>query len=260
MEKLSNDASATRPTILVHVQDLFFGVRIRDVVEKLGGRVQAVGEAEEINADLPDPPVLVAVEMGPAGHRNWQEVIQRARQLFPQTPILAFGSHRDVEARRVARQAGCDRVWARSRFTQELPTLVQAYLRPRSEIQGCGDAPNALVRRGLELFNEGAYFECHEVLEKAWFAEDRPCRALYQGVLQLAIALYHMENSNFRGAVKMFRRAIDKFQQLPEKCQGVDVAWLLQQSRALQQTLHALGPERVGEFPRALVPRIHVPW
>lgn len=259
MAAWSEESSLARPAILAHVQDLFFGVRIRDVVEKLGGQVQMVMDAGELTADSPVPPVLIVVEMGPANQEAWQRVIRQARQLFPQVPILAFSSHRDIEARRAARRAGCDQVWARSRFAQALPALVQTHLRPRSSAQGCEDAPGALVRRGLELFNEGAYFECHEVLEEAWVAESRPCRALYQGILQLAIALYHAENGNFHGAVKMLRRAMEKFRQLPERCQGVDVTSLSRQSHLLQQTLHTLGPERVDEFPRTLIPRIHMP-
>ncbi|MDW8099038.1 MAG: DUF309 domain-containing protein [Anaerolineae bacterium] len=240
------------------MQDLFFGVRIQDAVEKLGGQVQMVGDAGELIMDLPDPPMLIIVEMGPANQETWQEVIRQARQLFPQVPILAFGSHQDTEARQAARRAGCNQVWARSRFAQALPALVQTHLRSRPSTQGCEDVPSALVRRGLELFNEGAYFECHEVLEEAWIAESRPCRVLYQGILQLAIALYHAENGNFHGAVKMLHRAVGKFRQLPERCQGIDVGSLLQQSHLLQQTLHTLGPERMSEFSRTLIPRIHV--
>jgi predicted metal-dependent hydrolase len=257
---MSNNPGITKPIILAYMRDLFFGVRVRDVVERLGGLVQMVEKAEEITADLPEAPVLTVVEIGPANQENWQAVIRRVRQLFPRAPILAFGSHQDIEAHRVARQAGCDQVWARSRFTQALPTLMQAYLRPQPEVHGCDDAPSMLVRRGLELFNKGAYFECHEVLEEVWFAETRPCRVLYQGILQLAVALYHIENGNFYGAAKMFPRAIEKFQRLPAKCQGVDVAGLLQQSLLLQQTLHMLGPGHMDEFPRALIPHIHTPF
>ena len=54
--------------------------------------------------------------------------VRRAKAL-PQSkiiPIYAFGSHVDTDALKAARQAGCDHVWARSRFVEELPQVVAA--------------------------------------------------------------------------------------------------------------------------------------
>jgi DNA-binding response OmpR family regulator len=40
-------------------------------------------------------------------------------------PIVAFGPHVDSEGRKAAREAGADRVLAKSRFVSELPLLLQ---------------------------------------------------------------------------------------------------------------------------------------
>jgi CheY-like chemotaxis protein len=39
-------------------------------------------------------------------------------------PVIAFGSHVNAEALRAAREAGADRVLARSAFVRDLPALL----------------------------------------------------------------------------------------------------------------------------------------
>ena len=65
-----------------------------------------------------------------------------------------------------------------------------------------------MYRRGLELFNRREFYECHEVLEELWFAEAGPAKRFYQGIIQLAVAFYHHENGNPRGALKLLERGL----------------------------------------------------
>jgi predicted metal-dependent hydrolase len=246
--------STPQPTVLVYCDDLYFSLRIQDVVEKLGGRVRTVSAAADLAEGLADAPVLALIEVGPGGQGDWVHAVHYARKFTRGVPIVAFAAHVDTAARDAARQAGCDHVWSKNRFMAELPAVVAQHLTPPADLEGCADAPNALVQEGLRLFNAGQYYPCHDALEKAWMADHRPCRDLYQGILQLAIALHHIEQGHFAGADKMFRRAITKFQRLPGRCQGLDVTELLRTSRRLHGVLLELGPERIGEFPRALFP------
>ena len=255
VEEIAREMSA--PVVLACVRDLFFEVRIREVVREEGGQLMLCRDPADVPA-VKRAPVLILVEMGAADQVAWQEFIQEARRRWPDTPLIAFGAHVDVEARRAARDAGCQHVWSRSRLTRELPAWLRARLGAASGITGCEEAPGERVRHGLRLFNQGQYFECHEVLEEAWFADQRPCRDLYQGILQLAVALHHIEEGNFRGAAKMLRRAMEKLQRLPDVCQGVSVALLRERIRRLQRALFDLGPDRLQEFPRDLFPGIEL--
>lgn len=200
--------------------------------------------------------MLVLVELGAGGQGNWRQVVRHVRKQARGIPIIAFGSHVDIDARDAARQAGCDHVWSKSRFVDELPALVERHTTPSEETLGCRDEPNDRVSQGVELFNQGRYYEAHDALEETWFADKRPCRDLYQGLLQLGIALHHIEQDNYRGTDKMLLRAASKFQRLPSPCQGMDVAELLEQSRTLRQTLLAMGPDQINQFPRQLFPTI----
>lgn len=244
------------PTVLVYSRDLFFSVRIQDVIERLGGRMHHVQNATDLATGLGEVPVLAIVELDPGGEGDWVHAVNYARRGTRGIPVVAFGSHVDAAARAAARQAGCQHVWAKSRFMEELPALVERYVSPSEDLQGCTDTPSELVAEGIRLFNAGEYYHCHDALEAAWAADRRPCRDLYQGILQLAIALHQVELGNYLGADKMFRRAINKFQRLPVHCQGFDAAELLLTCRDLHRTLVELGPEHIAAFPRSAFPTI----
>lgn len=89
----------------------------------------------------------------------------------------------------------------------------------------------------LYYFNEKRdYYECHEVLEELWMEERRS--PLYQGLLQVAVALYHCRNDNFNGARKLFSQAINKLQHYPDDSLGIRLDKLLAESRDYLEKLH----------------------
>ena len=59
---------------------------------------------------------------------------------------------------------------------------------PDSIVPGITDCQGPLHPQavyGMELFNQGRYFEAHEALEAAWRDESGPVRDLYRGILQV---------------------------------------------------------------------------
>lgn len=59
--------------------------------------------------------------------------------------------------------------------------------------------------RFIEKFNAGEYYECHDLLEEIWM-EDKSNKFL-QGLLQMAVGLYHFSGGNVKGARLMFANA-----------------------------------------------------
>jgi predicted metal-dependent hydrolase len=106
--------------------------------------------------------------------------------------------------------------------------------------------------QGLQLYNQGKYFEAHEALEAAWRQDQTVGRELYQGILQVGIAYLQIERSHYNGALKMFLRARKWLDPLPDQCRGVEVAQLRQDAQRAQAALKALGRERIGEFDHTL--------
>lgn len=81
----------------------------------------------------------------------------------------------------------------------------------------------------LYYFNvEQDYYECHEVLEELWLEEGR--ERFYQGLLQVAVGLYHFQNGNTGGAVKMMTAALDKLEEYENSWMGIDLRRVKQET------------------------------
>ena len=122
----------------------------------------------------------------------------------------------------------------------------------------CAERPQALVLKGVEEFNRGEFFAQHETLETAWRAESRPVRGLYQGILQVGLALYQIERGNWPGAHKMFERGLRRLRSFAPECQGIDVARLIAEAERVRDEARRLGAGRLHELDRTLFPKITV--
>jgi len=113
-----------------------------------------------------------------------------------------------------------------------------------------------LVQRGIEEFNKGEFYECHEYLEEAWMQEPRRVRFLYQGILQVGVGFYHLQNGNWRGATGLLRNGTARLKEFEPVTLGVDVARLVRECERCLKELEKLGRERVGEFDPTKVPKV----
>jgi predicted metal-dependent hydrolase len=90
----------------------------------------------------------------------------------------------------------------------------------------CSVLPSDLSH-GIELFNRGEFFDAHEVLEDVWRAAPAGEKKFLQGIIQVAVALYHFGNGNSIGARSVLRRAFRNLSRYPEGFAGVQLAGLL---------------------------------
>lgn len=93
----------------------------------------------------------------------------------------------------------------------------------------------------LAYFNrERDYFECHEVMEQLWLEEGR--NPLFQGLLQVAVGLYHHENGNLGGGVKLLTAALKKLEGCaPPEGLGIDLELLIADTRRHLSDLEQCG-------------------
>ena len=115
--------------ILALEKDLFFAVRIRDTLRHHNREVTIVPTlpAFEEALTLPEEtrPRLVTVNIATKGI-DWEAAIRTARA--NDIPVLAFGSHMDLDARARALEAGAGKVVANSKFVSDMPGLVDSML------------------------------------------------------------------------------------------------------------------------------------
>ncbi len=116
----------------------------------------------------------------------------------------------------------------------------------------------ARVREGIDLFNRGAFFECHEVLELEWKADLAPHRTLYQGMLQAAVTLHHVRRGNWQGATIMLRRALGHLAPYAPAWRGIDVAGLIADMNGWQRRLDVAGPDGLDGLAGEPLPKIRV--
>ena len=259
-DSVSMPEDGHRPAVVVLTADMMLSIRIQDVVERSGGSVVLAGDAATA-ADAVDQryPVLILIDLSAPG--DWPTLIQRCK-LRPHTrkiPIYAFGSHVDAATLREARRAGADHAWARSRMMEELADVIERHVHPPVYYPaGWDDELSEKARAGVCEFNKGDYFEQHELFEEAWMEENRPVREMYQGILQVGVAFYQVEQGNWAGSLKMFRRGLPRLRALPETCQGVKVGELYRQAERIHAEIVQLGPDRVTEFDTSRFPQIHM--
>ncbi|MFN6519150.1 MAG: DUF309 domain-containing protein [Nostoc sp. CreGUA01] len=100
--------------------------------------------------------------------------------------------------------------------------------------------------QGIEQFNSRQFYACHDTLEALWIEASEPEKTLYQGILQIAVALYHLENRNWRGAVILLGEGSNRLRRYPSSYGSIDIDELLSQSVALLKTLQQIGADKIS--------------
>jgi hypothetical protein len=243
-------------TIVLIVDDLMFLPRLENGLRHLDYHPIAATNETDLTRALFKLPVLVIVDLFSVGF-DWVELIGLVKKSKAgPVPILGFGPHVDLSLREKALAAGCDAVVGRGAIVSQLPHLVTKHKWALDKSR-CQDNPPNLLIEGIALFNAGDYYECHEVIEHAWNNEPAPVRIMYQGILQIGVACHHIQNKNWRGAMKLLERGVPKIQRFAPECMGLNLEQLLTDAEAMRQELLRLGPDWQGEFNKTLLPTIH---
>lgn len=120
----------------------------------------------------------------------------------------------------------------------------------------CQDSPSGQLLLGIRQFNAAQWYECHETLELLWIPATGDLRNLYQGIIQLAIALHHWRNGNFSGAVSLLDGGVGYLRKLPQTCLWIDVEGLIRQAESVKEQLASLGRLGMPELDPDCIPKI----
>ena len=106
-----------------------------------------------------------------------------------------------------------------------------------------GEHARDLWTEGVELFNAGRFFDCHEVWEEVWKRASGAEKLFYQGMIQIAVAVLHAERGNPRGARSTWNKARAKLDPLPPEHMGIALGELRSATAAFVEAM------RVGTAP-----------
>lgn len=122
-ELSDSDLETSAIDALLLTRDLMFTSKITSTAASLGLRFETVGNADSISVRIAAAkPRAIFLDLG------WSEIDPRSliEQLgTPRPVVIAFGAHVDTMRLEQAREAGCDDVMARSKFSATLPDLLR---------------------------------------------------------------------------------------------------------------------------------------
>jgi len=82
---------------------------------------------------------------------------------------------------------------------------------------------------GVRWFNQGNFFQAHEVWEELWMECRDPSRTFYQGLIQVAVCLHHFSRRNNRGARKLYHSSRRHLEPFGAWHRGLDLGKLLRE-------------------------------
>ena len=121
------------------------------------------------------------------------------------------------------------------------------------------EAQEKLLLKGLEEFNGGHYFDCHETLEALWKGLSGDEKTLVQGIIQVSVAYYHLQRGNTTGALRLFDRALPRIEPYLPTWLELDLAAFFQDIKAERERLAAEGLDKPFVFSPPSLSRLNAP-
>jgi len=126
-ETIDCGKSAVARTVVAVLSDLIFETKIRSTAQELGIEITVVRSHSELDIVLYRvSPILLIVDLNTAG----VDAVSVGDNHAPRPYIVAYVSHVDQDLAKQAAEAGADQVMPRSRFTADLPQLLQTHCIP----------------------------------------------------------------------------------------------------------------------------------
>ena len=110
-------------------------------------------------------------------------------------------------------------------------------------IEGCqGRDQDAHYLGYFACFNQGLYYEAHDVLEELWLADRQgPNYSFYKGLIQFAGAFVHLQKDRLRPSAALFKLAQTNLLKYPAQHERLDVRAVLQLIALWLKRLEASG-------------------
>jgi hypothetical protein len=115
-------------SVVVLNRDLFFGIRLNQLLKQLGYQVKLEKTLDDFLAGVKGESValgIIDISFAPDWDRLAGEI---ATGSLP--PLIAFGPHLDVDGLRAAKKAGVTRVFSNGDFTKDTAAIVARYAHP----------------------------------------------------------------------------------------------------------------------------------
>jgi CheY-like chemotaxis protein len=114
---------------LLLCDDLIFSSRIGGEAKAQGFDLRCVKTVQELQVFARQtPPRCVIIDLHTPGLAIG-DMMRELSTLTPKPTVVGYGSHVDTVTLKQAREAGCDVVWPRSKFVEELAASLSGWFR-----------------------------------------------------------------------------------------------------------------------------------
>lgn len=103
----------------------------------------------------------------------------------------------------------------------------------------------ANLEEAIQQFNQKEFYACHDLLEAMWIDAYYPEKNFYQGLLRIAVGLYHLSDLNWNGSKIILGEGIMRLRDFQPEYMGVNVTKLIQESANLLSTMQKSGKEEL---------------
>lgn len=113
--------------------------------------------------------------------------------------------------------------------------------------------------KGIWLFNNRHFFECHEILEELWLESIGTEKTFYQMIIHAAVCFVHWETGNRKGVLSLQHTFKQKAAQVSAgNYMGLDITRMLQNMAALVEPLRNDADLALTPFESTTMPTLHV--
>ena len=111
-----------------------------------------------------------------------------------------------------------------------------------------------LYNEGKKEFQNGNYFDAHEIWEDLWADYYLKDRKFIQGLIQLSVSFVHLKNGNMIGAKNLLKKSKEKFLDYEKEHRSINIEMLRAEMDIVQKEYQSLNkPEN---FNWSLVPKL----
>ncbi|MGH7812807.1 MAG: DUF309 domain-containing protein [Candidatus Binataceae bacterium] len=110
--------------------------------------------------------------------------------------------------------------------------------------------PADFFHQGIELFNAGRFFECHEAWEEVWLRAEGGEKLFLQGMIQAAAAILHAQRGNLEGVRTLRDKSLEKLDRCGAACRGIALDELRDALRKYFETVLRSDAARLPATPR----------
>jgi len=116
------------------------------------------------------------------------------------------------------------------------------------------DIKEKLFVKGIVLFNEKNFYNAHESWEKLWSEYRLKDEMFIQGLIQLAVAFFHITNLNLKGSRNLFNKCLPKLKKFPTNHRNINLLEIIISAENSNKKVNSI--ESPNDFDWSLAPKI----